>query len=317
MFIGVALALVVGLVWVPAVGAVSADIIVHKTVEPGGPEETFRFEAWRDMNDSGDLDAGDVLEGWVDITGEGTGVITVGIFGQYIIHEVLMPGSAYEPQPDQVLFVACDEHVYFENVLLKGELIIVKADRSGEPLAGACFTITPDPRTGEGFLELCDNQPPDGCPEDGVLCLSDCIIDLVCTIEETTVPPGYEGAPPQTVTISALVEVTFVNTEEERGQLKIIKRHICGFLLGGATFLIEPNPQTGAGSLTVVDNGLNDEDPTTGILLVTNCIKGLTCTVTETVPPPGYVGGSPQTVTITGSLTFINKPWWWRWINWV
>jgi hypothetical protein len=149
------------------------------------------------------------------------------------------------------------------------------------------------------------------------LCLSDCIIDLVCTIEETTVPPGYEGAPPQTVTISALVEVTFVNTEEERGQLKIIKRHICGFLLGGATFLIEPNPQTGAGSLTVVDNGLNDEDPTTGILLVTNCIKGLTCTVTETVPPPGYVGGSPQTVTITGSLTFINKPWWWRWINWV
>ena len=222
VLIGVALALVVGLIWVPAVAAVSADIIIHKTIGPDCPEETFHFEAWRDMNGNGVLDAVDTFQGEVDITGADTGVITVPIFGQYIIHEVLMPGSVYEPQPDQIVFVACDEHVYFDNIC--------------------------------GF--------------------------------------------------------------EEPGQLEIRKLHICGFLLGGAEFLIEPNPKTGTGSLTVVDNGLNDEDPTAGILLVTNCIEGIDCIVTETVPPPGYVAGPPQPVTITGSLTFVNEPWWWRWINW-
>jgi hypothetical protein len=222
IFAGVALALVVGLIWMPAVAAASADIIIHKTIEPGCPEETFHFEAWRDVNGNGALDAGDTFQGAVDITGADTGVITVNILGLYIIHEVLEADSAYEPQ-DAVVFVACDVDVYFHNI--------------------------------------CEPQ-------------------------------------------------------EEDGQLEIIKRHICGFLLGGATFLIEPNPRTGAGSLTVVDNGPNDEDPTAGKLLVTNCIEDLTCTVTETVPPPGYVAGPPQLVTITGSLTFVNEPWWWRWISW-
>jgi len=222
VFIGVALALVVGLIWVPAVAAVSADITIHKTIGPDCPEETFHFEAWRDLNGNGILDEGvDTLQGTVDITGADTGVITVGIFGQYIIHEELEAGSVYEPQPDQVIFLACDEDVYFENIC--------------------------------GF--------------------------------------------------------------EVPGELEIVKRHICGFLLGGATFLVEPNPQTGVAgsSLTVVDNGPNDENPATGILLVTNCIEGLDCIVTETVPPPGYVAGPPQPVTITGSLTFVNKPRWWPW----
>jgi len=99
IFIGIALALVVGLIWVPAVAAVSADIFIHKTIGPNCPEETFHFEAYRDMNGNGVLDAVDTLHGTVDITGADIGVITVPIFGKYIIHEVLMPGSDYEPQP--------------------------------------------------------------------------------------------------------------------------------------------------------------------------------------------------------------------------
>ena len=222
IFIGVALALVLGLIWVPSVAAVSADIIIHKTIGPGCPEETFHFEAWRDLDNDGIIDdPGDILVGTVDITGAGTGVITVSIFGQYIVREELMPGSVYETQPDQVVDVACDVDVYFDNIC----------------------------------------------------------------------------------------------TPQELGQLEIRKLHICRFLLGGATFLVEPNPKTGVDSLTVVDNGLNDEDPTAGILLVTNCILGLDCLVTETVPPPGYVAGPPQWVTISGSLTFVNKPWWWFWLR--
>jgi len=219
VLIGVGLALLLGLILVPAVAAVSADIIIHKTIGPNCPEETFHFEAYRDRNGNGVLDAVDTFQGMVDITGAGTGVITVGTLGQYIIHEELQAGSVYEPE-DKVVFVACDVHVYFYNIC-----------------------------------------------------------------------------------------------KQELGQLEIRKVHICGPLLGGATFVIEPNPKTGAGSLTVVDNGVNDENPTKGILLVTGCIEGTFCTVTETVPPPGYVAGSPQTVTITGSLTFVNRPWWWFYIN--
>jgi hypothetical protein len=322
MFIGVALALVVGLVWVPAVAALSADIIIHKTVEEGCPlDETFCFEAWRDMNDNGVLDAGDVLVGTVCITGEGTGVITVSVFGPYVIHEVPVPGWA--PNPDQPVFVACDEQLYFHNERCTGQIQILKLDLFGTPLPGATFEICPDPKTGAmPCLIVEDNGLNDEDPADGVLLVTGVKVCVPVTVTETVAPPGYDLDPtpyPAHVTeCGETVVLTIVNIPtEEEGELEIIKRHICGFLLGGATFLIEPNPQTGAGSLTVIDNGLNDEDPAAGKLLVTGCIEGQDCIVTETVPPPGYVAGPAQPVTITGSLTFFNKPWWWRWINWV
>jgi uncharacterized surface anchored protein len=204
-------------------------------------------------------------------------------------------------------------------------LIIKKVDGTGNALAGATFVITPDPKTGAGSLTVVDNGLNDEDPAEGILLVTGCIIGTICTVEETVAPPDYNPAPKQTVTISATVTLTFVNQKEERGQLKIKKVDKCGRLLGGAEFLIEPNPKTGTGSLTVVDNGLNDEDPTAGILLVTNCLKGITYTVTETVAPPGYVPGPPQTVTIACEqyLKFVNYPknqcgtgWWGGWWPW-
>jgi hypothetical protein len=216
IFMGIALALVVGLIWVPAVAAGEADIIIHKAIDEGCPEETFHFEAWRDMNGNGVIDAGDTLQGTVDITGAGTGVITVGILGKYVVREVLEVGSIYEPHPDQPVFIACDEHVYFDNTceFELCDLVILKTDTAGDPLSGACFTITPDPRTGTDSLVLCDNDANDECPADGVFCLSELICGLTVTVEETTVPDGYQGAAEQTVTIGETVELTFENTRE-------------------------------------------------------------------------------------------------------
>jgi hypothetical protein len=96
----------------------------------------------------------------------------------------------------------------------KCELTIYKVDGSGDPLSGACFTITPDPRTGTDSLVLCDNDANDECPADGVFCLSELICGLTVTVEETTVPDGYQGAAEQTVTIGETVELTFENTRE-------------------------------------------------------------------------------------------------------
>jgi uncharacterized surface anchored protein len=312
ILITLVLTLAMGIVWVPSVAAAEPiPITIHKTIPAGGPLEDFTFEVYRDMNNNGIIDGADFLVGQVVIVGAGTGVINSPVKGPAIIHEVLISGSAYQQLPDQIVQVSCPVEVTFNNELgERGKLIIKKVDGTGNALAGATFVITPDPKTGAGSLTVVDNGLNDEDPAEGVLLVTGCIIGTVCTVEETVAPPDYEPAPKQTVTISAAVTLTFVNEKEERGQLKIRKVDKCGRLLGGAEFLIEPNPKTGTGSLTVVDNGLNDEDPTAGILLVTNCLKGITCTVTETAAPPGYVAGPPQTVTIACEqyLKFVNTP---------
>ena len=309
IFIGVALALVLGLIWVPAVAAVSADIIIHKTIGPNCPEETFHFEAWRDMNGNGVIDAGDTFQGEVDISGAGTGVITVSIFGKYIIHEELEAGSVYEPHPDQLTFVTCDVDVYFDNVceFALCDLVILKTDTAGDLLPGSCFTITPDPWTGTDSVTVCDNDANDQCPEDGILCLIDLICGLEVTVEETTVPDGYVGADPQPAIIGETPELTFVNTEE-KCELTIYKEDGSGDPLAGACFTITPDPRTGADSLVLCDNDANDECPEDGVFCLSELICGLEVTVEETTVPDGYVGADPQPVIIgeTVELTFVN-----------
>ena len=118
------------------------------------------------------------------------------------------------PQPAHVTTAGETVTLTFVNTEEKCELIIYKEDGSGNDLAGACFEITPDPKTGTGVMTLCDNGLNDECPAEGVLCLSELICGLTCTVEETVVPDGYEGADPQTVTIGETVELTFVNTRE-------------------------------------------------------------------------------------------------------
>ncbi|UCD22051.1 MAG: hypothetical protein JSW22_08590 [Chloroflexota bacterium] len=311
IFIGVALALVVGLVWVPAVAAVSANITIHKTIGPDCPEETFHFEAWRDMNNNGIIDEGiDTLQGTVDITGAGSGVITVSIYGLYVIREVLEPGSVYEQHPDQAAAVACDVDVYFDNTceLELCDLVILKTDTAGTLLPGSCFTITPDPWTGTGSVTVCDNVAPDECPEDGVLCLSGLICGLEVTVEETTVPDGYVGADPQPAIIGETPELTFVNTEE-KCELTIYKVDGSGEPLAGACFTITPDPRTGTDSLVLCDNDANDECPDDGVLCLSELICGLEVTVEETTVPDGYVGSDLVIETVIGEtlgLTFIN-----------
>ena len=83
-------------------------------------------------------------------------------------------------------------------------------------------------------------------------------------------------------------------------------------LLGGATFTVTPNPNTGSSTpLTVVDNtgqaGYTgaDTDPTPGSFKVANVRVGTTYTVTETVAPAGYsLEANPtRTVTVPSSGT--------------
>jgi len=319
ILITLALTLVLGIVWVPSVAAVEpVPITIHKTIPAGGPLEAFTFEAWRDMNNNGIIDFvspyPDFLVGQVVIFGAGTGVINSAVKGPTIIHEVLIPGSAYEQLPDQIVQVSCEVEVTFDNevsVQEVGEIVILKEDPAGNALVGATFVITPDPKTGTGSLTVVDNGLNDELPlTDGVLLVTGCQVCIPVTVTETVPPPGYTAAPPQpahVTTAGETVVLTFIDTPE-KGKLIIEKVDGTGNALAGATFVITPDPKTGAGSLTVVDNGLNDEDSAEGVLLVTGCIIGTVCTVEETVAPPGYIKAPPQIVTIgeTVELTFVN-----------
>ena len=318
ILITLALTLALGTVLLPSIAsAISVPITIHKTIPATGPIEDFTFEAWRDLNNNGTIDdPGDVLVGTVVITGAGTGVINSGILGKTIIHEVLILGSVYEQQPDQIIVVTCGEEVTFNNdvqVQEVGEILILKQDPAGSALVGATFVITPDPKTGTGSLTVVDNGLNDELPlADGELLVTGCQVCIPCTVTETVPPPGYTVAPPQpahVTTAGETVVLTFIDTPEE-GELIIKKVDGAGDALAGATFVITPDPKTATGSLTVVDNGLNDEDPAEGVLLVTGCIIGTVCTVEETVAPPGYEPAPPQTVTIsaTVTLTFVNTP---------
>ena len=312
IFIALALTLALGIVWVPSVaGEDCYPLEVTKVAD--GPAEDFTFEAWRDFNNNGVLDAGDVYVGQVVITGSGTDIICVPWLGPYVVHEVLIPGSVYGQPPDQV---GKPEKlpVYFYNeaqVQEVGEIVILKEDEAGNALFGATFEITPDPKTGTGSLTVVDNGLNDELPlDDGVLLVTGCLVCIPCTVTETVPPPGYTAAPPQpahVTTAGETVTLTFVNTEE-KCELIIYKEDGSGNDLAGACFEITPDPKTGTGVMTLCDNGLNDECPADGVLCLSELICGLTCIVEETVVPDGYEGAAPQEVIIgeTLELTFVN-----------
>ena len=220
-----ALALVMGMVLpATAVSAVVADegpIVIHKVILDGGPDEVFTFNVYRDFNNNQTVDAGDV---WVadvviDTAVTDTGETMVPWLGPYVIHEELSPGSVYQQPADQTVGVDfCGRvEVTFTNQPgeERGQLEILKVDEVGAALVGATFVITPDPKTGSGSMTLVDNGLNDEDSTDGVLLVTGCIIGLEVTVAETVAPPGYVPAPPQTVTISATVTLTFENTPED------------------------------------------------------------------------------------------------------
>jgi hypothetical protein len=319
IFIAVAVVLALSIVWVPSVAADGPyPITINKTIPPGGPIEDFTFEAYRDFNNNGIIDfvepLPDLLVGTVVISGAGTGVIDSPYQGNHIIHEVLIPGSAYEQQPDQVVWVPCHEVIFSNEVGVQevGEILILKQDEAGEALFGATFEITPDPKTGTGSLTVVDNGLNDELPlADGELLVTGCLVCIPVTVTETVAPDGYildpTPQPAHVTTAGETVTLTFVNTEE-KCELTIYKVDGSGEPLAGACFTITPDPRTGTDSLVLCDNDANDECSADGVLCLSGLICELEVNIEETTVPDGYVGADPQPVIIgeTVELTFVN-----------
>ena len=165
------------------------------------------------------------------------------------------------------------------------------------------------------------NGPFDADPADGQLLLIN-VPPGTYTITETVPPLGYvlDADPTRvvTVTLGELTQVIGVQgmdnpgvtnesdfhnilIEDVVGSIAWEKRDADGVLLGGARFTISPDPRDGVGLLTILDNGPFDANPTYGQLLLINVRQGR-YTITETVPPLGYVLDADPTRVVTVTL---------------
>ncbi len=225
----------------------------------------------------------------------------------------------------------------------RGTIEILKQDEGGNPLTGACFTVSPNTTGGTAQFVVCDrtttssqtgNFANDGNTSPGVICLTNMIFGSY-NVSETTVPPGYAGGPDQTATVNSTAScgngtvLTFVN---KLGTILITKvsSKTGNPPVGGACFDISPNPKPGgSGTFTVCDqftgtsttgNFANDTDTAKGSICVTGVLlnaSGASYTLHESTVPANYKGAADQTVSVTTASTncsgdtanqFVNTP---------
>src|SRR3972149_1004812 len=146
---------------------------------------------------------------------------------------------------------------------------------------GATFTVTPDPTTGSGFMTVVDNDSNDADPADGSFLVVDVLADDYEVEETDGNGAAIDADPDRDVTVAAGADevigtqTTDDDTADEEadfhntlGMIAWEKRTIYDngdhLLFGGATFTVTPDPTTGSGFMTVVDNGANDADPADG-----------------------------------------------------
>ena len=197
-------------------------------------------------------------------------------------------------------------------------LTILKTDMGGTPLAGAKFSITPNPATGTGSTTGTTDA-------NGKIVFSGNVQPGTYTVTETEAPAGYLlDSTPQQVTFGDNAESKTLTFKDPLGSGAWVKRagDANGALLGGATFSLAATggpaaaaPWAATFPKTVVDNGANDADPVAGQIKVVNLPIG-TYSVTETAAPAGYVlDPSAKTFAVTQaapnatiSTPFVNIP---------
>ena len=195
----------------------------------------------------------------------------------------------------------------FHDSLLTGSISWEKRTSGSNPalLAGATFTVTPNPLTGIGVLTVVDGgaNDADGLAN-GVFKVNNALPGTY-TITETVPPVGYALDPVPTRIVTVTLAATSPRSSASKAPTirarptRPTSTTACSpaasrgrsgpagsnpTLLAGATFTVTPNPLTGVGVLTVVDGGANDADGlANGVFKVNNALPG-TYTITETVP---------------------------------
>ena len=203
-------------------------------------------------------------------------------------------------------------------------LTILKTDPNGIPLAGADFSISPNPTTGAGSTTGTTDAT-------GRIVFSGNVQPGTYTVTETQAPPGYllPAQTSQQVSFGDTAQSKTVTFVDPLGSVSWLKHDRVGALLGGATFQITATGGAASAApwdldsapITVVDNtgqpgySGRDTDATAGEFSVAGLPTG-TYSVAETAAPAGYVlDPTSQSFTISQqtphpviATPFVNTP---------
>ena len=261
---------------------------------------TWEGTAWSAAGDLGSLAEGSVNPAPITDCRNGNAALGTGQFGEFALNltdliggqcrafgSIFAKSRSSEQITSELKEVMAPVPVDFSTC---GQITILKEDENGDPLGGATFSVSPNPFTGSGSLEVTDNQDPDDNDADGVIHLSAVEPDEyeVC---ETEAPAGYIlDDTCQTLTVGQNGSAEFGPFVNGLGEIHWVKKDAqSGAKVCCATFTLEgtDGAADGFGPITVVDNGTNDEDADAGELMVSGLLLG-TYLISEIVPPSGY-----------------------------
>jgi hypothetical protein len=234
--------------------------------------------------------------------------------GQYTLDETTVPsGYSKDASLPLTFTLALSETrtITYTDVKL-ANLIVKKVGSDGGSQTGAVFTLYSGPDTSGTVVGTCTVNADGNCVNDAAgSTFPPSFGNLspgMYTLDETTVPSGYDKAPslPATFTLAqnATKTITFTDVRQV-GAIKILKRSTkTGNLVStaGAVFSYDGS--------SVTDNGAGDSDPATGSICVPGLASG-SYTVNETSPPPGYGAASESGLTavaVTGTNCDTNQP---------
>ncbi len=273
----------------PEFGAVE----VVKTDENGDPlaESCFSLTGVQNYGPVCDNDGNDTNDA------EGTLGFAEVAPGDYQAVEASTP-DGYQTAADTPVTVIAGETatVEVENEPVpveNGAVEITKTDENNELLGGACFGLTGPSEV----APVCDNADGDADNETGVILIED-VAAGEYTVNEATVPTGYQAAAPTPVTVveGETAELTVQNllVPPAVGSVTVLAQGTDSAPVPDACYSV-----TGGGfSAEICDNAPNDPDSTIGSIGF-DIVPAVEVTVTETTAPTGYNPADPATQTAT------------------
>ncbi|MGH2533446.1 MAG: SpaA isopeptide-forming pilin-related protein [Thermomicrobiales bacterium] len=299
--------------FVPVLSGSTTEITVRNELLPGSltietlDEATNEriFGACFDVytNDSG-VRGTRVTGACDDGDGAADGLTTIGDIppGSFFVVETRTPPN-YAAAPDREISVVPDgeETIVVTNTLIPGAVTIQKTNAAtGEPLAGACFTIYADDDVDyvDPIQTVCDSG--DGA-DDGSSAMTD-VAPGDYVLVETVFPPGFNPAEDTPFEVVAGAPTNLVVPNEPIfGGLRISKLgEDTSEQLPGACFDIHQDDGSGGpGALvaSVCDSADGTED---GLAEVTGLAPG-GYVIVETTVPAGYLAAPNTLATVTAN----------------
>lgn len=237
----------------PTRGAATGSLTV-RTVDPDGdPVGGACYAIQRGAGAATTL-CDDANDGSVEFTDLQTGA--------YLVRQTRAPAGFTGGNDTAVRVLAGEEAEVTVTVSPRpGSLLIRKTDTSGAALGGSCFGLIP--KDGGAGYELCDGDPSDANPADGLILLNG-VAPGDYVLRETRAPGGFTPSNDIDVTIRAgqRTEATVRNAQipppPRRGDLAVVKTNAAGTVLGGACFALVANDRVVAGPRCDEDDGARD-----------------------------------------------------------